>query len=83
VLSRKFTALCGIDLGQIGIEVIEHGFRPPRCRCQIALDRRLDALTALRGEPLFVGFAPHFPANKIGPQAGDRLFLPMSLDVVN
>ena len=83
VLSREFTALCGIDLGQIGIEVIEHGFRSARCRCQIALDRRLDALMALGGELLLVCFAPHCLTNEISPQTRDRLFFPMSLDFVS
>jgi hypothetical protein len=42
VLSREFAALRGIDLGQISIEVIEHGCGPARCRCQVAFSRRLD-----------------------------------------
>src|SRR6266446_5293727 len=80
VFSRQFLALRGIRVGQIGIEVIEHGFGPAWQRCQIAFDRCLDALMALGGKPLLVRLGPHFLAGKIGPQARNRLFLPMRLD---
>src|SRR5215831_13362948 len=80
VLSREFTALRGIGPGQVGIEVIEHGFGPARRCCQIAFDRRLDALMALGSKLLLIRLAPDLLANKIGPEARDRLLLPMSLD---
>src|SRR6266702_1543905 len=80
VLSREFPALHGIGLGQIGIQVIEDGFGSTRLHCQIAFDRRFDALMALGGKLVLVRFGPHFLANnKMGPQARYRFFLPMSL----
>jgi hypothetical protein len=63
--------------------VIEDGFGPTRLHCQIAFDRRFDALMALGGKLLLVRFGPHFLANKIGPQARNRFFLPMSLYFVS
>src|SRR6516162_10227138 len=83
LLSREFTALRGIGLRQIGIEVVEHGFAPARCGGQIVLDRHFDALIALGGKLLLVRFAPHFLANKIAPQARNRLLLPIGLDFVS
>src|SRR5947208_12819863 len=79
-LSRELAALRDISLGQIGIEMIEHGFGSARLRCQVAFDRRLDALMALRGELFLVRFAPHLLAGEKGSQPRDRLFLPASLD---
>src|SRR3984893_10961810 len=81
VLSREFTPLRDIGLGQLAIEMIEHGFRPAWLRCQIAFDRRLDAFMALGGKLFLLRFAPHFLANKESPQARNRLFLPMGLDI--
>src|SRR4029077_13376906 len=83
VHSREFMALRGIGLGQISIEVIEHGFRTPGCRRQIAFDRRLDALMALGGKLFLVRFALHFLTNKISSQTRNGLFLPMSLNFVS
>src|ERR1700751_704778 len=80
VRSRELTALRGIDLGQVGIEVIEHGFGPAWPCCQIVFDRCLDALMALGGKLLLVHLIPHFLANKIRSDARNRLFLPASLD---
>lgn len=69
----------GIGLGQIGIQVIEDGFGSTRLHCQIAFDRRFDALMALGGKLVLVRFGSHFLVNKMGPQARYRFFLPMSL----
>src|SRR6516165_11775145 len=80
VLSGEFTALRGIGLGQLGIEMIEHAFGPTRRCCQIAFDRLLDAFVALGGKLLLVRLAPHLLANKMRPEARNRLLLPMSLD---
>src|SRR5215468_56811 len=80
VLFRELLTLRGIGLGQIGIEVIEHGFRPPGRDRHIALDRRLDALVTLGDKLLLVRLGPHLLADKIGPQARNRLLLPMRLD---
>src|SRR5689334_17669694 len=65
VVSGEFAALRGIDVGQIGIEVIEHGCGPARWRGQVAFGRRLDALMALGGELLLVRLAPHFLVDEI------------------
>src|SRR6267378_1227346 len=73
-LSREFAALRGIDLGQFGIEMIEHGFGSTRLCCQVALDRRLDALMALRGKLFLLRLAPHFLTDEIAPDARNRLF---------
>src|SRR5439155_15765703 len=80
VVSREFAALRGIDLGQICIEVIEHGLRPARCCCQIASGGRLDALMAFGRELLLIPFAPDFLGDEIGPQPRDRLLFPTRLD---
>src|SRR6516165_4266778 len=77
----KLVALSQVHLWKLGIEVIEHGFRPPWSGCEIVLDRRIDALLALGGELFLVGLAPCLLAHEIGPQARDRLFLPMRLHV--
>src|SRR5262249_40285712 len=77
----KLVALSQVHLWKLGIEVIEHCCRSPRPGGEIVLDRRIDALLALRGERFLVGLAPCFLAHEIGPQARDRLFLPMRLHV--
>src|SRR5258707_12710603 len=78
----ELIALTDIHLGKLGIEVIEHGLRRPRPDCQIAFDRRVDALLALGGKPFLVRLAPCLLAREIGPQARDRLFLPARLAVL-
>src|SRR6476659_6330353 len=81
VLSRKFAALPGIGLGQIGIKVVEHGLGRAWRHCKIKLGRSLDALMALGGKLLLVRLAPDFSTNEICPQPGNRLLLPMSLNL--
>jgi hypothetical protein len=78
----ELIALADIDLGKLGIEVVEHALGCPRPGCQIAFDRDLDALRTLGGKPLLIRLAPSLLPHEIGAQARDRFFLPARLDVL-
>src|ERR1051326_2424628 len=82
VASRGRAALAGVDRRQLGIEVIEHGFRCARRRRQIALDRAIDLLLAFPRERLFARLVPVLLTGEIRAQPGDRLFLPVLLYVL-
>src|SRR5947199_781303 len=76
----QLSALRGVNLRQFRIEVVEHGRRTARRGRQIALDRGFHPLLTLRGELLFVRFAPKLPTDQIGAQPRDRFLLPACLD---
>src|SRR5262245_46760729 len=79
--SLDLIALAHIDLRKLGIEMIEHGFGPARTCCQVVLDGRIDARLAIGGKLFFFGFGPQLLGHEIGPQARDRLLLPVRLDL--
>src|ERR1043166_5433890 len=72
-VSRQLAALTGVDRRQLRVEMVEHGLRRARRRCQIALDRDLDLVLALARERLFARLVPLFLADEIGAQPRDRL----------
>src|ERR1043166_2338642 len=80
--SRGRAALAGVDRRQLGIEVIEHGFRRARRRRQVALDRGIDRLLAFARERLFARLVPEFAAGKIRAQPRDRFLLPVLLHIL-
>src|SRR5215211_1934099 len=75
-------ALGRADVGQHGIEMVEHRLRRTRPGCQITLDRHLDVLLALGGERFLLPLAPRVLADQVGPQPGDRLLLPARLNLL-
>src|SRR5262249_50881893 len=78
----ELRTLAGVDLGKLGIEIIEHGLRRPGPHRQIVLDRLFDALLAVRYELLLIRFAPKLLIHNIGAQPCDRLLLPSRLHLL-
>src|SRR5262245_43406862 len=76
---RKLAALGGVDLGQLGIEMLEHRLRGARGRGQVARNGGIDALLAVARELFLLRLAPGLLGDEIGPEAGDGLLLPVRL----
>src|SRR5262245_26487451 len=66
-------ALAGINLRELGIEVVEHRLRRTRPRRQVAGNGLLDTLLARGHEFLLVRFAPVHAADQKRAQARNRL----------
>src|SRR5262245_61505304 len=63
-----FIALGDIGLRQLGVEVVEHGFRPARPYCQIALNRCVDLALTLGGKLFLLGFAPGIASDEMSAE---------------
>src|SRR5579875_253448 len=76
----EFIALARIDMRDLGIEMVKHGFGRARACRQIALDGCCDARLTAGGEALLLFLAPRFQVHEMGLEACDRLFFPSGLD---
>src|SRR5579872_5114632 len=82
IVRLGFVALPGVDRRQRRIEMIEHGFRTARWRCEVAFDCGVDLLAAGARDFLFLRLAPVHPRDEIVAQPRDRLGLPTLLDLL-